>query len=147
MKSGIGDKTEQLDKSTVLAAEHRSECLELSCELSELEKIKECIFQLPVDNGKKRKMILACEEIFSNIINYSGADYVQFHYDSGETEVNVIFVDNGKYFNPLDNKTEKDFEDFDMGGMGISLVKELCSDIHYSNTDGKNILSMEFSEK
>ncbi len=147
MKSGIGDKTEQLDKSTVLAAEHRSECLELSCELSELEKIKECIFQLPVDNGKKRKMILACEEIFSNIINYSGADWIQFHYDSSETQVQVTFSDNGKMFNPLESKNEKDFEDFDEGGMGISLVKELCSDIHYSNTDGKNILSMEFTEK
>ena len=147
LKSFIGDKMEQFDDITMIAVEQRSKYLELSCDLSEFEKIKECIFQFPVDNGKKKKIVLACEEIFSNIINYSGADYVQFHYDSSETEVNVIFVDNGKYFNPLDNKTEKDFEDFDMGGMGISLVKELCSDIHYSNTDGKNILSMEFSEK
>lgn len=50
-------------------------------------------------------------------------------------------------FNPLENKTEKEFEDFDEGGMGICLVKELCSGISYSNTDGKNILSLEFSEK
>lgn len=147
LKSFIGDKMEQFDDITMIAVEQRSKYLELSCDLSEFEKIKECIFQFPVDNGKKKKIVLACEEIFSNIINYSGADYVQFHYDSSATEVNVIFIDNGKYFNPLENKTEKDFEDFDMGGMGISLVKELCSDIHYSNTDGKNILSMEFSEK
>ena len=147
MKSGIGDKTEQLNESTMLAAEHRSEYLELSCELSELERIRECIFQLPVDSGKKKKIFLACEEIFANIINYSGADWIQFHYDSRETEVQVTFSDNGKMFNPLESKNEKEFEDFDAGGMGISLVKELCSDIHYSNMDGKNILSMEFTEK
>lgn len=147
MKSSIGDKTEQLNESTMLAAEHHRECLELSCELSELERIRECIFQLPLDSGKKKKIFLACEEIFANIVNYSGADWIQFSYDSRETEVHVIFSDNGKMFNPLESKNEKEFEDFDAGGMGISLVKELCSDIQYSNTDGKNILSMEFTEK
>ena len=45
------------------------------------------------------------------------------------------------------DRIEKDFEDFDEGGMGISLVKQLCSDISYRNTDGKNILSLEFMEK
>ena len=147
MKSSIGDKREQLNESTMLAAEHHRECLELSCELSELERIRECIFQLPLDSGKKKKIFLACEEIFANIVNYSGADWIQFCYDSRETEVHVIFSDNGKMFNPLESKNEKEFEDFDAGGMGISLVKELCSDIQYSNTDGKNILSMEFTEK
>ena len=29
--------------------------LELSCNLEELEKIKECIFRLPVDMGMKKK--------------------------------------------------------------------------------------------
>lgn len=147
MKSSIGDKTEQLNESTMLAAGHHSECLELSCELSELERIREYIFQLPLDSGKKKKIFLACEEIFANIVNYSGADWIQFYYDSRETEVHVIFSDNGKMFNPLESKNEKEFEDFDAGGMGISLVKELCSDIQYNNTDGKNILSMEFTEK
>ena len=132
---------------TKLTVEQCGKSLELACEISELAKIKECIFDLPVDNGQQKKIFLACEEIFSNIANYSEAKNVEFCYYKNADSVTVIFVDNGKYFNPLDNKTEKDFEDFDMGGMGISLVKELCSDIHYSNTDGKNILSMEFSEK
>lgn len=138
---------EQFDDIIMPAVEQGSKSLELSCDLSELEKIKECIFQLPVEKGKKKRIFLACEEIFSNIINYSGADCVQFHYNENAAKVSVIFIDNGKSFNPLESKNEKAFEDFDEGGMGIGLVKELCSEIHYHNVDGKNMLSLEFADK
>ena len=86
--------------------------LELSCNLEELEKIKECIFCLPVDMGMKKKIYLVCDEIFSNIVNYSGADRVQFGCNKNADKVNAVFIDNGKPFNPLESKSEKDFEDF-----------------------------------
>lgn len=121
--------------------------LKLFCDLSELEKIKECVFQLPAGQGEQRKIFLACEEIFSNIINYSGAEYVLFQCSKDSDRVDIVFKDNGKMFNPLENRTEKAFEDFDEGGMGISLVKELCSRISYSNTDGENVLNLEFADK
>ena len=52
-----------------------------------------------------------------------------------------------KPFNPLESKSEKDFEDFDTGGMGIMLVKEVCSNVSYSNPDGKNVLTLEFTDR
>ena len=122
------------------------QCLELSCNLEEFEKIKECIFGLPVNIGIKKKIYLVCDEIFSNITNYSGADHVQFCCNKNGNKVNVIFTDNGKIFNPLESKSEKNFEDFDTGGMGIMLVKELCSNVSYSNPDGKNVLILEFTD-
>lgn len=118
--------------------------LELSCDLSELEKIKEYIFLLPENDSVKKKIFLACEEIFSNIVNYSGADRIQFYCEKDEDKRTAVFMDTGKIFNPLESKIEKDFEDFDEGGMGIMLVKELCSDINYRRVDGKNILGLEF---
>ena len=121
--------------------------LELSCNLEELEKIKECIFCLPVDMGMKKKIYLVCDEIFSNIVNYSGADRVQFGCNKNVDKVNAVFIDNGKPFNPLESKSEKDFEDFDTGGMGIMLVKEVCSNVSYSNLDGKNVLTLEFTDR
>ena len=78
--------------------------LELSCNLEELEKIKECIFCLPVDMGMKKKIYLVCDEIFSNIVNYSGADRVQFGCNKNADKVNAVFIDNGKPFNPLESK-------------------------------------------
>ena len=134
LKSYVEDKAEQFEKY-----------LELSCDLSELEKIKKCIFELQIDNGIKKKIFLACDEIFSNITSYSGAERVQFRCIRNADKVTVTFTDNGIYFNPLESKVEKDFEDFDLGGMGISLVKELCSCINYSNIQGANILSLEFA--
>ena len=134
LKAYIEDNTEQYDKY-----------LELSCNLSELEKIKKCIFELQIDNGIKKKIFLACDEIFSNITSYSGAERVQFRCIRNTDKVTVTFTDNGIFFNPLESKVEKDFEDFDLGGMGISLVKELCSGINYNNIHGENILSLEFT--
>ena len=147
LKNFMGDATEQFDDITMLAVEQRGQSLELASEMSELGKIKDCIFDLPVDNGQKKKIFLACEEIFSNIANYSEARDVEFCYYKNADSVTVIFIDDGKLFNPLERKNEKDFDDFDEGGMGISLVKELCSGIHYNNTDGKNVLSLEFADK
>ena len=138
---------EQFDDITMPAVKQRDKYMELSCNLSQLKKIRDCVFELSVGDTIKKKIFLACEEIFSNIANYSGADCVQFGCNKNEDKINVIFIDNGKVFNPLESKIEKDFEDFDEGGMGISLVKQLCSDISYRNTDGKNILSLEFMEK
>ena len=147
LKKFMGDTTEQFDDITMLAVEQRGQSLELVCEMSELAKIKDCIFDLSVDNGQKKKIYLACEEIFSNIANYSEAKNVEFCYYKNADSVTVIFADVGKLFNPLARKNEKDFDDFDEGGMGISLVKELCSGIHYNSTDGKNVLSLEFADK
>ena len=146
LRNFMGDKAEQFDDITMLAIEQREKALELSCELPELEKIKSCIFKLPVENGKKKRIFLACEEIFSNITYYSGADHVQFTCNKSTDRIKITFTDDGEKFNPLESKNEKEFEEFDEGGMGISLVKELCSNIKYSNVNGENILSLEFAD-
>lgn len=81
-----------------------------------------------------------------NIVSYSGADHACFFCSRNVDKITVIFTDNGRLFNPLESRPEKDFNDFDEGGMGIMLVKELCSAISYSNADGKNNLRMEFTD-
>lgn len=146
LKRFTGDNTEQFDDVTMLAVQKCRGYMELSCKLTELEKIKESIFRLPADEVKKKKIYLACEEIFSNIVNYSGADSVQFYCRQETDRFCIIFIDDGKAFNPLESSTDKDFEEFDEGGMGIMLVKELCQDISYSCTDGNNILRMGFAD-
>ena len=111
-------------------------------------KIKECIFQIACKSNQEinKKIYLACEEIFVNIVSYSGADHARFFCSRNADKITVIFTDNGRLFNPLESRPEKDFNDFDEGGMGIMLVKELCSAISYSNADGKNNLRMEFTD-
>ena len=71
---------------------------------------------------------------------------MQFTCNKNADRIKITFTDNGAKFNPLESKSKKEFEDFDEGGMGISLVKKLCSNIKYSNVDGKNRLSLEFAD-
>ena len=109
------------------AATQQEQYLELSCNLAELKKIKECIFQIACKSNQEinKKIYLACEEIFVNIVSYSGADHARFFCSRNADKITV---------------------NFDEGGMGIMLVKELCSAISYSNADGKNNLRMEFTD-
>ena len=72
---------------------------------------------------------------------------MQFTCNKNADRIKITFTDNGEKFNPLESKSKKEFEDFDEGGMGISLVKGLCSNIKYSNVDGKNRLSLEFTDE
>ena len=43
-----------------------------------------------------KQLELSCEEIFSNIINYSGAEYALFQCDVEADKMNIVFTDNGK---------------------------------------------------
>ncbi len=146
LKKFIGDGAEQFDDITMLAVERREQYLELDCDLSELKKIKQYIFEFPYDKAIKKKLFLACDEIFSNIVSYSGADYVRVRCSKEKDKISIIFEDNGKRFDSLECNTEKEFEDLDEGGMGIMLVKKLCSNMQYSYIDEKNILTLEFAE-
>lgn len=118
--------------------------MEFACNMKEREKMKQYIFVLPCEEKEKKKIFLACDEIFSNIVSYSEADHIRMCCCKNKDVITVTFTDDGKKFNSLESNVEKEFEDFDEGGMGIMLVKRLCSDMEYSYTDGMNVLKLEF---
>lgn len=105
------------------AATQQEQYLELSCNLAELKKIKECIFQIACKSNQEidKKIYLACEEIFVNIVSYSGADHARFFCSRNADKITVIFTDNGRLFNPLESRPEKDFNDFVKVGWGSCL--------------------------
>ena len=107
--------------------------------------VKESIFQDLGDSDHTKEIILACEEIFTNIVNYSGTDQIIFiARRSGETYL-VCFSDNGAAFNPVEARpAEKPFEELAFGGMGIIIARENSRDMVYSRIDGRNVLLMEF---
>lgn len=136
---------EQFDDITMLAVQRQDSTLKLNCRLSELEKIREYIFKTDLEDKLKRKIFLACDEVFSNIVNYSGADLISVLYNKNDDKISIIFKDNGKKFNCLKAMPKKDFDDFDKGGMGIIIVKKLCTDIVYNYINGENILELVFT--
>ena len=95
---------------------------------------------------KTRNIILACEEIFSNIVNYSGADQIAFSCRRSGDVWFVTFIDNGTPFDPVKTKRkEPAFEDLEFGGMGIKLARTLSKDMVYNRVGVKNVLTMTFA--
>lgn len=136
---------EQFDDITMLAVQCQDSTLKLNCRLSELEKIREYIFKTDLEDKLKKKIFLACDEVFSNIVNYSDADLIAVSYNKSDDKISIIFKDNGKKFDYLKAMPKKDFDDFDKGGMGIIIVKKLCTDIVYNYINGENILELIFT--
>ena len=114
-------------------------------QLSEMSRIIDLIKTNAKDAPGFKKTVLACEEIFTNICSYSGAKRVRFSCKMDDDKLRVIFTDDGSPFNPLTPQEEKDFDELDEGGMGLSLVRQIAEKIKYDRKDGENILEMEFS--
>ncbi len=88
---------------------------------------------------------VAVDEIFSNIVLYSGASMATVKCLVENGEVIVEFSDNGKPYDPTatpDPDTSLSAEDRDVGGLGIFMVKKTMDDISYSYKNKKNILTI-----
>lgn len=93
---------------------------------------------------------IAVEEIFVNIASYA--------YEAGEgtaticvsieepLQVQIIFIDQGKQYNPLERKDpdiSQKLEDRQIGGLGIYMVKEIMDETKYEYKEGSNILTIK----
>ena len=92
---------------------------------------------------------LALEEAVSNIIFYGYEDaqahQIEVAIEVADDTLVLEITDDGKAFNLLDTP-EPDlnvpFEEREIGGMGIYLIRTLMDDITYRTKQGKNILVM-----
>ena len=93
---------------------------------------------------------LAVEEIFVNIAHYSGSEdaVINCTYEisgSGKGILQIIFIDSGKPFNPLE-KADPDItlsaEERNIGGLGIFLTKKFMDSVDYEYFGGKNKLKI-----
>ena len=91
------------------------------------------------------KLMVAVDEIYSNIVSYSGATQAQIRLIKEADTVRLIFRDNGKPYNPLDAE-EPDVtasaEDRAIGGLGIFMVRSMMDNVEYEYTGGMNKLTL-----
>lgn len=105
------------------------------------------LIDLALDKSIANKIKLVTDEIYSNIINYSGATRAKVSLCKSDKAIFLAFYDNGKAYNPLATEnpdTSLSAEDREAGGLGIYIVKKTASRINYSNKDGFNILTVIF---
>ena len=91
------------------------------------------------------KVSIAVDEIYSNIINYSGAELATISYEIKEGRLYITFTDDGILYNPLEAE-EPDVtlsaEERKIGGLGIFMVKKMTESMEYTYEDEKNILKL-----
>lgn len=96
------------------------------------------------------KVQIAVDEIYSNIVYYSGATNAKITVTASDEKLSLLFEDDGTPYDPTTAK-EPDVtlsaEERDVGGLGIFMVKKMAASIHYENTDGKNVLTVVFGMK
>ncbi len=142
------DGLDQFDDITCLMALYGGKEIKEESERSKLaaddfQRVKETIFSVIKDEDRAKNAILACEEIYANILDYSGADRISFVLEEKEDRLGIKLVDNGKSFDPVNARPmEKKFEELDLGGMGIMLAKEFSRDMNYKREMNRNILSL-----
>ena len=100
-------------------------------------------FEVPMKISTK--LMVAVDEIYSNIVRYSGASEAHIRLMKEADTLRLIFRDNGKPYNPLDAK-EPDItasaEDRAIGGLGIFMVRKMMDNVEYMYKDGQNILTL-----
>lgn len=107
--------------------------------------VEEHLEQFKVPMSLNTKMMIALDEIYSNIVRYSGASEAQIQLVKETDTLKLIFRDNGKPYNPLDAK-EPDItssaEDRAIGGLGIFMIRKLMDGVEYEYTHNMNKLML-----
>ena len=144
---------EQADDCTQLTLRYRGEPDVVSYEYAPtMEDLARATVDLTaaleqVPDKAKNKLLVAADEIFANIVRYSGATHwsmsvVRTHYPEG---VRLVLSDDGKPFDPLaqrDPDTTLSAAEREIGGLGILIVKKTMSPVTYRRRNGNNILTM-----
>jgi len=109
--------------------------------------LEEGLTRAVVPMATAMKLQIACDEIVSNIVKFSGASTFTVKLvrtvEPGRCE--LTFIDAGKPWNPLahaDPDITLPLEDRPLGGLGIMLVKKLMDNVTYAREGNANVLRM-----
>ena len=142
---------EQFDDLTLLAlfaTGDESETWEATVEpsLDAFDEISDHVREICGESPKTKMVLLACDEIFTNVVSYSGASGVGISIRREGGSLTVAVSDDGAAFDPLARERhELVFDELDQGGMGLMLVRKVTEDIAYERVDEKNVLTMRFA--
>ena len=99
------------------------------------------------------KIELVSEEIYTNVSKYAYENengQIEITFNTSDNKISIQFVDEGKMFNPLNNEEvdiTKNYNEREIGGLGVHLVKKSVDEIYYKYENNKNILTAIFHNK
>jgi len=127
--------------------------LNIPADISKLEEVllwlKKDMSSFGVSEKGQFNMIMAAEEIFSNIVSYAYAQKenatVEIITEKCDDMYTATFIDSGKKFNPIEQKNPDitgKLSDRQIGGLGVFLAKKVSDMMTYKYEDGHNILKI-----
>ena len=144
----FADGCDQFDDITVVAVIYRGAeaWTPLPVTMDAFKEVKQSI--LSYSGGNARKIVLACEEAFVNIVKYAGATEIDYRLKRDGDMLTVEFRDNGVRFDPFSETLKQDEEFFSMdeGGLGIRFIRTIASEASWNYVDGRNILTVSFNQ-
>ena len=107
--------------------------------------LETCLDEGKCSDKTKSAMMVALDEIASNIMHYSGAADFTLKVVFEDDLVRVVFSDSGKPYDPLE-KEDPDVSlsaaERKIGGLGIFMVKRMMDEMHYVRDHEQNILTI-----
>lgn len=113
-------------------------------ELSETETMKTLLLEWLSDDPRKKKIVLVCEEIFTNIVRHAGAKSIQMSCVKEENRLILRFTDDGEPFDPLSSKEAGNPYDLGGGGMGMAIIRQISGEMFYRTKENLNVLTVRF---
>ena len=101
--------------------------------------------KLEVSPKISMKLMIAIDEIYSNIVRYSGATEATVAIEKIDDTLKLHFKDNGKPYNPLeaeDPDITASADDRRIGGLGIFMVKKMLDNVEYEYANNCNKLTL-----
>lgn len=134
-------QAEQFDDITMLALRYNGDIRTIRIEPPELGSVQQvtdfvegCLQEHCFPVGDRVKMLVAVDEIYSNICRYSGAKKAAVSCLVQGGRAKITFTDNGVPYNPLE-KPDPDVtagaEERPIGGLGIYMVKKTMDVVTY----------------
>jgi len=152
VESFVGDAP-QFDDMTMLCVRRNpirnAETIELQPDTRSIPCVKEFLKEqaqkLMIADKQRTKLMVIADEVYSNIIHYSGAKKACISIAKEDEKLTLLFSDDGIPYNPLMNK-EPDIhaalEDREIGGLGIFMVRRMIESADYEYRDHMNKLTL-----
>lgn len=127
----------------------------VSSDLAEIGRVAESVNQFTaanaVDSLVSHRMNVVLDDVLSNIMSHGYANPVDhvitIEFNLGSKQLDVVVTDDGRPFDPLSHRRPNPragLEEFEIGGLGIELIRQLTHKVNYRRCGDQNILTLTF---
>lgn len=112
------------------------------------EYLRARMVRFGVSDRAVKRILVAFDEIYSNIVRYSDASFAEINISTEGDELLLSFKDDGKPYDPTQAPAPDitlTADERDSGGLGIHMVRKLTTSMEYKREDDQNKLILAFA--